>query len=87
MNKKPTVLEHPYVFIVLEFTEEGGFVHGVYANWDEADGKRLTVLRKNRDSANYVAVLKKPIQGKKPKIIRSWTSITNKQSHIFREEY
>ncbi len=67
------VLEKPYVFIVLEFNGESPIVHGVYTDKETAQGKKEAVRagRKSKDgkvikdgTANYLAVLKKPIEGK-----------------------
>lgn len=65
-----TVLNHPYVFIVLELTNDTGIIHGVYANKCEAEGKRDKLMDlPGQHIEDYICVLKKAIQGKKPKII------------------
>jgi len=67
---KLKVLEHPYVFIVLEFAEGSAQIHGVYANKDEAQGKKIALELKYAVSnfgavrPGYIAILKKPLLGK-----------------------
>lgn len=61
-----TVLNHKYVFVVLEFGDDPT-VHGVYVNRLEAIAKRRKLYNKNNDSG-YIAILKKPLHGKTCKV-------------------
>ncbi len=69
---KPYKVTNNYVFIVYECAKKvqnaefglsvsDGYIHGVYINQDEATGKAHSLIATGR---GYIAVLKKPLQGK-----------------------
>lgn len=73
------VYSHPYVYVVLEhaFGTYDCKIHGVYTTKSSAEGKKQKVKKKGANG--YVAILKKPIEGKKPSIM---ISRGHKHSHI-----
>lgn len=63
---KPIKFTYNYVYIVLEHHNDkhDSIIHGAYINRSEAEGKANKI--KNKTDVGYVAILKKPVQGKQP---------------------
>lgn len=83
-NKPITAIEGTSVYVVLEYAKDP-IVHGVYSNRVTAEAKREKLFRCAVHNTscygyNYIAVLKKTIEGKKLRI----TDISDRLSLISR---
>lgn len=93
MNKKQYyVYEHPSVYVVLEHAVgiNDAVVHGVYTNRAHAYGKVDKVKAKRAKEgreAGYLAILKKPIEGRSPQTVqRKATDIYPFRIYIYENE-
>ncbi len=69
---KYTALYHPYVYVVLEHHSKGhdAKVHGIYTDKITAFGKAEKLLDSDK-TVGYLCILKKTIEGRKPKVFNN----------------